>query len=280
MSASPSADSLARFTDLPGIDLRPRSPLRGETPSRLMAAVEGALARPGHGEHRMAGRVVLTPDGRPIRSVLTGRKRHMTGSYVSRKAGRGQVFESHNELAFYQECEVDPRVVDYRAQPFRFEFVLEGQLRRYIPDCVRLLDTGRIEIVEVKADSRYLADADYCGKLNQVGKICALIGWTFALAVGERIHSPRVRRENIKLIQQDRMVLFDEQHVYRVRSALAERGGEGAFGEIAAAIEPPPLGEAILRGLMVARLVQIDLDSPLTSRSRVRPWSGLVEGRC
>lgn len=278
MSASPLAESLTRFAEPPGASLQPRSPLRGETPSRLMAAVEGALAQPGHNEHSVAGRVVLTPDGRPIRSVLTGRKRHMTGKYVSRKAGRGQVFESHNELAFYQECEVDPRVVDYRAQPFRFEFVLEGQLRRYIPDCVRLLDSGSVEVVEVKADSRYLRDADYSAKLQQVAKICAMIGWTFAMAVGDRIHLPRVRRENIKLIQQDRMALFDERHVYRARSALAQWGGEGPFGEIASAIEAPPRGEAILRGLMVARLVQIDLDPPLSSHSKVRAYSGLIGG--
>ena len=243
-----------------------------------MAAVKGALAQPGHRELTVAGRIVLTPDGRPIRGVLTGHKLNMTGKYASRKAGRGQVFESHNELAFYQECEVDPRVVDYRAQPFRFEFVLDGQLRRYIPDCVRLLDSGRIEVVEVKADSRFLRDADYSAKLSEVAKICALIGWTLALAIGERIHLPRVRRENIKLIQQDRMAVFDEGHVYRARAALAQRGGEGLFGEIASAIEAAQKGHAILRALMVARLVQIDLDPPLTDESRVRAYSSLVEG--
>jgi len=278
MSVIPLAGRRELPAEPPTANLQSRAPLRGETPSLLMAAVKGALAQPGHREHSVAGRIVLTPDGQPIRSVLTGRKRNMTGKYASRKAGRGQVFESHNELAFYQECEVDPRVVDYRAQPFRFEFVLDGQLRRYIPDCVRLLDSGRIEVVEVKADSRYLHDVDYSCKLSQAAKICAMIGWTLAFAVGERIHLPRVRRENIKLIQQDRMVLFDERHVYRARAALAERGGEGLFGEIASAIEAPPKGDAILRALMVARLVQIDLEAPLTAHSAVTAYSSLMEG--
>lgn len=50
------------------------------------------------------------------------------------------------------KSEIQTEVVDYRAQPFRFEFVLDGRKRVYIVDCVRLLRDGSIEIVEIKHD--------------------------------------------------------------------------------------------------------------------------------
>ena len=56
-------------------------------------------------------------------------------------------------------------MVDYRAQPFRFEFVVDGARRVYITDCARLLESGRIEIIEVKNDRRALKDPDYALKL-------------------------------------------------------------------------------------------------------------------
>lgn len=262
----------------PNAPLGTGTPLRGTIPTELMVAVQSALAQPGHAEQAVAGRIVLTPDGRPVRGILTGRQRRVTGSYSSRKAGRGLVFESMNEHAFYQECEVDPRVVDYRAQPFRFEFVLDGRLRRYIPDCVRLLADGAVEVVEVKADQRYLKDPDYSAKLDQVRAICQLLGWRFTTILADQIHLPKTRRENIRLIQQDRLTAFDERHVYRARDALERGRGEGSFAEVAAGIDAPPRGEAILRALMVARIVEIELGRPLGPSSRVQAVGHLVGG--
>ncbi|WP_083673982.1 TnsA endonuclease N-terminal domain-containing protein [Brevundimonas sp. ZS04] len=245
-------------------------PIRAPAPGRLMHAVHSALAQPGHDEQIVAGRIVLTPDGRPIRSIITGRRHQVTGSYASRKAGQGLVFESMNEHDFYQECEVDPRVIDYRAQPFRFEFVLEGQVRRYIPDCVRLLECGSVEVVEIKGCSRQLQEPDYAAKLERAKEVCGLLGWRFSVVLAEQIRSPAVRRRNVLLIQQDRLAAFDERHVYLARKAIDEAGGEALFGEAAAAIEGPPRGEAILRALMVVRVVEIELERPLCAESRVR----------
>lgn len=278
MTAIPLSGSRERS---PASSLAPLStgmPLRGPFPAQLMAAVQSALMPPGHDEHAVAGRIVLTPDGRPIRSILTGRQRRVTGSYASRKAGRGLVFESMNEHAFYQECEVNPHVVDYRAQPFRFEFVLDGQLRRYIPDCVRLMEDGAVEVVEIKADRRHLKDPDYRAKLDRVGAVCRLLRWRFTTILADQIRLPKIRRQNILLIQQDRLAAFDERHVYRARTALECRDGEGTFAEIAGAIDVSPQGDAILRALMVARIVEIDLERPLGPNSRVRAYGSLVRG--
>lgn len=167
----------------------------------LMRQVRDALVDPGREELVVAGRVVLTPDGKPIRSILTGRKRRTTGSYASRKGGCGQVFESMVERAFFIECEVDTDVVDYRAQPFRIEVVIDGRLRTYIADCVRLMADGSIEVVEVKGSARQLLDPDYEAKLAAVRSVCASAGWQFKIITGDQITTPTVRHKNIGDIQ-------------------------------------------------------------------------------
>ena len=65
--------------------------------------------------------IVVTPNGAPIRTIVTGRRPIVTGTYASRKAGRPLPYESMLERAFFMHSEVDPDVVDYRAQPFRLD---------------------------------------------------------------------------------------------------------------------------------------------------------------
>lgn len=237
-------------------------------PTNLVQAIAAALSRPEHRERAVAGRVVLPEDGRPIRSVITGRRTQVTGSYASRKAGRAQVFESMTERAFFMHCEVDVRVVDYRAQPFRFEFLLGGRWRTYIADCVRLMDDGRIEVIELKSDLRDLRDLDYQAKLERVRGLCGLLGWRFSIVRRRHLEASVVHQRNIELVQQDRLTSFDDRHVYRVTDALAEDATP--LGEVAEATEVPQVGVAIIKAMMVARIVEIDLGRPLTEDSPVR----------
>ena len=130
--------------------------------------------------------LVTTPCGAPIRTIVTGRRVITTGIYASRKAGRPLPYESMNELAFFMHCEVDTEVVDYRAQPFRLEFVIEGHKRTYIVDCVRLMADGGIEVVEVKSTPRALQDPSYAEKLQAVQTICEQVGWRFRLVSWRR----------------------------------------------------------------------------------------------
>lgn len=216
-------------------------------------------------------RIVFTPDDRPIRTIVTGRRRIVTGFYNSRKTGRRHPFESMNEQAFCMLNEVDTRVVDYRAQPFRFEFVLDGTKRIYIPDCARLLDDGQIEIVEVKTDRRSLGEPDYADKLLAVDEICRRQGWSFRFVTRSQIVEPAVRHRNVDDIQSRRMVAFDASHIYAVADALDRRQGSAPLGALAETLGDPRLGSAIVKAMMVARHVDIDLTRPLDPDSQVRP---------
>lgn len=241
---------------------------KGTVNASLTDAISAALARPEHREHVVAGRVVLSEDGRPIRSIITGRRTQVTGSYASRKAGRGQVFESMVERCFFMHCEVDIRVVDYRAQPFRFEFSLGGKWRTYIADCVRLMDNGRVEVVELKSDFRDLRNADYQAKLDRVRRLCRLLGWRFSVIRRRHLEKSALLQRNIELVQQDRLTAFNDLHTYRVTEVLVD--GPACFGDVAEALDARPVGDAIVRAMMVARILEIDLRRPLNDDSPVR----------
>lgn len=131
--------------------------LRSPSTSLLDAILE-PLTKPGREPEGRAvmpsATVVMTPDGSPIRSIITGRRPMVTGFYSSRKAGRALPYEGMNEQALLKRSEVETSVVDYRAQPFRFELVIDGAKRIYIADCVRLLSEQRDRLIQERDQER------------------------------------------------------------------------------------------------------------------------------
>jgi hypothetical protein len=219
-------------------------------------------------------RIVITPDDRPIRTIITGRRRITTGMYSSTKSGRSHPFEGMNEQGFIMHNEVDTRVVDYRAQPFRFEFVIAGAKRIYIADCARLLADGRIEVVEVKNDRRALKDPHYALKLAYVRDICTQLGWDFRVVLKDEIFTPPVVFANVVVVQSRRLVKYDASHAYLAFEHIDRMGGQAPLGRIAETLGERQLGMSIIPAMMVGRLVEIDLSTPLSGDSVV----SLVEG--
>lgn len=246
--------------------------LRSPGPGLLDAILEPLTKPRAEGDSRPVlplATVVMTPDGSPIRSVLTGRRVMVTGFYISRKAGRALPYEGMNELALLKRSEVDTNVIDYRSQPFRFEFVINGAKRIYIADCVRLLDDGTVEVVEVKGRLRQLASPEYAEKLAAVRDVCEGLGWRFRVLSRQQLFEPHIVYANIDLIQSRRMVQFDQVHAYQAVELLEQGGGETTLGDLAEALGGEPKGLAIALAMMVRRLVAIDLTSLLTAGSRV-----------
>ncbi|MEG2313796.1 TnsA endonuclease N-terminal domain-containing protein, partial [Brevundimonas sp.] len=211
---------------------------------------------------------VTTPCGAPIRTIVTGRRVITTGVYASRKAGRPLPYESMNELAFFMHCEVDTEVVDYRAQPFRLEFVIDGRKRTYIVDCVRLMADGGIEVVEVKSNSRALQDQDYAEKLQAVRAICQQVGWCFRLVFMKALMKRTSFHRNVTDIQSRRMTDYTSADVFQVVEILG-RSGDAALGELVQHLGIRALGLAKLQAMMVGRIVHIDLTQPIGDASRV-----------
>lgn len=213
--------------------------------------------------------VVLTPDGSPIRSVLTGRRIMVTGFYRSRKAGRVLPYEGMNELALLKHCEVDTKVVDFRSQPLRFEFTIDGSKRIYIADCVRLLDDGTVEVLEAKGSLRRLLAPDYARKLDVVRAVCKKLGWRFSALHRRHLFEPPHVFANIDEIQSRSTTWFDQVEALRAIELIEAAGGETTLGRLADALDSGPRGLAIAQAMMVRRVLDIDITSPLSAQSRV-----------
>lgn len=242
--------------------VRHRSLLPANQPLTIDAAVRSAAvkdARPLSWATLSApATLVTTPCGAPIRTIVTGRRVITTGVYASRKAGRPQPYESMNERAFFMHCEVDTEVLDYRAQPFRLEFVIEGRKRTYIVDCVRLMADGSIEVVEVKGDPRALQDQDYAEKLQAVRTICEQVGWGFRLVFKKALTEPAAFHRNVMDVQSWRMTEYTNADVFWVVEFLRRRSG-AVLGDLVERFGSRALGLAQLKAMMVGRIVRIDL---------------------
>ncbi|MBW8303794.1 MAG: hypothetical protein K0M78_07605 [Brevundimonas sp.] len=230
------------------------------------AVVEGVLVGPSAPwdweSLRACARLVGATDGGPIRTILTGTKKLVTGSYPSRKAGRAMPYEGMNEHDFIMHCEVDTEVVDYRVQPFRFEFVVDGKKRIYIADVVRLLSSGQIEVVEVKQDRLALKDPDYSLKLECVKEICRRVGWLFRVVFSLELRRPAVRFTNIQDIQAWRTTRYGPGDVYQVCDLLSGHAHK-TMGALAEALGDPIVGVAKLKAMMVGRVVRLELNRKL-----------------
>lgn len=212
--------------------------------------------------------LVLTETGVPIRTIITGRRPVTTGVYASRKAGRALPYESMNERAFFMHSEVDTDVVDYRAQPFRIEFAVDGRKRTYIVDCVRQLSGDEIEVVEVKNDRRALRDLDYQLKLECVRAICEQVGWRFRIVLKQALFEPQVRYANILEVQSWKLTDYGAKDVFRAVDWL-DRCGPSALGQLAELLGGQLPGMAKLKAMMVGRIVRLDLSKPLTPETHV-----------
>lgn len=252
--------------------VRRRSLLPANQAPKVEAALRSAAvkgAEPLSWENLSASAtLVATPCGSPIRTIITGRRVITTGVYASRKAGRPQPYESMNERAFFMHCEVDTDVLDYRAQPFRLEFVIEGRKRTYIVDCVRLMADGGIEVIEVKADPRALQGQDYAEKLQAVRTICEQVGWRFRLVFKKALTEPVAFHRNVMDVQSWRMTEYTSADVFRVVEFLRRRGG-ATLGELVERFSSRALGFAKLKAMMVGRIVHLDLTQQVGDATRV-----------
>jgi hypothetical protein len=177
-------------------------------------------------------------------------------------------WESRNELHALWRSEVDTDVVSYREQPHTMDMVLDGKLRRYTPDREDVLADGRIEIVEVKDTFEATKDPDYARKLAFAEDIYSgLPGWSFRIQDRAEIEaSPSFA--TVENIQTHKRISFTLADVAMVRRAYSDAPTR-TLGELRALFVNEVTGQAVLAAMMVARIVRIDLCTPMTGDSVV-----------
>lgn len=219
-------------------------------------------------------RIIRGKDGTPIRTIVERAHAKPTGSFVSLKAGCALPWESVDERHFMWISEVDFRVRNFVAQPFRMEFWFEdGEMIAYFPDIERTLD-GAIEIVEVKkTQSEAARDPYYAFKLARAQGLPGK-GWKFRVIAADKHILPGHLLDNVRLVRLDRLTRVSSEDHLRLGEAMEKGRGKLTYGEAVAAlsVRSDPWdrdGLAKLHALIVRRVGRVDLTRRLTQHSAV-----------
>jgi hypothetical protein len=206
-------------------------------------------------------------DGGPMRTASDVSQKRAVGRYASQKNGRGQFWESRNELHAFYGAEISTDVVKYRAQPHTLEVPLNGKMRRYTPDRMDYLSAGRVEIVEVKDAYKPEKDPDYHAKLEMARHVYAHIGWSFRITERDEIEA-QPKFEATKYIQSFRRTVVTPGDEDRALEFLSERG-HVTLAELRALWPNPALGFAKMCALMVKRTISIAFEDGLSDDTPV-----------
>lgn len=245
-------------------------------------------------------RIVWAEDGGPIRTVITGRKRHPTARPSSAKNGfRSWPLESvHGEGNVFQLAEASTAVLEFVTQPCRLEMRLEGIARQlvYFPDMLMRVESDFAEdflsgmrfeeaalawrsghgqgttriLVEVKAkrDMRK-DDHEYLAKLALAKSVFESEGIHFVV-MEEDIDFSANLPEAVQDIffERDTQVLPGD--IATVVSILSSSDTLGSYGFLKEALGGHHAASAKLHALHVRRVISIDLSQPLHDASKVR----------
>lgn len=214
--------------------------------------------------------IVRAPDRGQLRGQITGAKSIRTLSYMSRKTRCARFGEAAAELERIEEEEVVVKFVDGVAQPLRIEALVhlpEGpRWVTHLPDFLSLLDNGDRVLSDAKCNW-----SDFRKPLGRkqtfLGQLAAdELGYRYErIVLGSSGHD--VRRRNINEVQASRFVNVSDHLVARASHALAR--GSMSLGDLAGILHPVN-GRSMAFALMVRRVIEIDLESPLGPRSECR----------
>ena len=219
-------------------------------------------------ERGILAEMVQRADEGPMRTAANVSQKKAVGRYASQKNGRGQFWESRNELHAFYGAEVSTEVVKYRAQPHTLEIVIDGKLRRYTPDRMDYLTGGRIEIVEIKQAYKPEKDPHYHAKLEKARLVYAKLDWSFRITNRDEIEAqPKFEAE--RYIQSFRRTVVTPGDEDRALDLLTQRGPV-QLAELRDLWASPPLGFAKMCALMVKRTVNIAFEYGLSDETPVR----------
>lgn len=190
-------------------------------------------------------------------------QQHFSGLWWSSTMARHVVYESRLELARLILADFDPAVEVIVAQPLLLESVVEGKVRRHVPDFL-LLGGGAATMVNVKPRDRLA-----------MPKVRAALGWANALfeEKGWRTEvwsgADPVVQENVRFLAGfRRAALFDPAVLAAAETNAPGRTVAGAEAALAGNWPVAQVRPALLHLLWGARL-RTDLSGVLDADSRL-----------
>ncbi len=198
--------------------------------------------------------IAATPGGRPM------------GYFQSPKAGGSMAWNTSVQRARYYQCEADPDVSAWMAQPFRMDFHLPAGVRSFHPDLTVNRRSGRSEI-EVLVPSSSLAVAQMA-LVDLARAECNARGLRFVVRQASEILGT-VAERNAILVAMDRFTRLDAADVERAEAFFAAMGGEAPYARVVDGLGGPGIGRARLHLLLMRGHLDLDLAKPIRPASRV-----------
>lgn len=187
------------------------------------------------------------------------------GRFPSVKMQASVWWESQLEKDYIFLLEIDPLVKQFREQPLRIYYTLDGQQRhRYTPDFL-VVRGARTQVVEVKTKGE--AETEENLRLfRAVALECSQSGYEFVVATDADIRvQPRL--QNVQLLWRYARTQFLPHHQIYCRQAL--RSGPVTLGELTRHFDSKRVGRAVVYSLIYWGVLNVDLMHPLNHETIV-----------
>ncbi len=190
---------------------------------------------------------------------------HENGWHASWKAGHLVHWEGETALWQLLQSETDHRVARLSSESVSFEFVHDGRDFSYTPDIEQTDPVGYVTLLEMKRGDRDLDDPEYRLKLAYVREVCRRCGIGFRVVYRDEIFRSVVHRRNVSLFASRGFVRIGDQDLATLADHRRSSGGVTTYGELAEALAPghAAAGRALVQGMLVRRLLNMDLTSRL-----------------
>ncbi|MYZ35018.1 MULTISPECIES: TnsA-like heteromeric transposase endonuclease subunit [unclassified Streptomyces] len=191
-------------------------------------------------------------------------QKHYSGTYWSATMRNHVIYESRLELSRLLFADFDPSVRGIVAQPFLLQTVLEGKVRRHIPDY--LLLTGQVPVVvDVKPWHR-LSRSEVAFTFDWTRQVVESRGWKYEVWS----EPPAAELENIRFLAGYRRDwLFSPEILGELRDA--DLNGV-LLGQAVGCLpdRPGPQVRAAIHHLLWTQVFLTDLDRPIGSSHVLR----------
>ena len=223
---------------------------------------------PAFADMRIRARFNVAPDGGPIRDLCAVPSHKAMGHYPSAKAGRSLSWNEFVQRSRYWQCEADPDVATYMAQPYRVDIMLSDrrEAEPFFPDLRVEYRSGRTEI-ERLIPPRGVSIREQ-RNIELARDICLGRGFGFRVLYASEVLDT-VAEKNAILIAVDRYTIVRANDLFRAIEAFESLGGEAPYARAIEALGGPGEGRAVLHALIMRGYVGIDLQKPILISSRV-----------
>ncbi len=214
----------------------------------------------------------------PVRTVPKN-YRNLTGLVANSRTQSMSAFESTLERDFLLLLDFDPDVACYEEQPVKITYHDDtGRRRTYTPDILVRYGT---ECREVGRSKPHLCEVKYRDDLRQhwtayrpkfraAQRYARQQGWRFRLVTERHVRTPYL--DNVKFLGPYRALPINDAHQARILCTLSDVK-EADPASLLAMISPDRWHQAqilpMLWQLVAIRQVGVDLEQPLTMRSRI-----------